>query len=133
MLVQLRNVSSEALNIQTIGRIKRNPYPNLESNTITNKYFLYSNYTEKNKREVLYQIKPEFKDEVFLRGTIDKPSKKTEIELIYKIRMLKDIIKFLNGDDFMEQIKEFNGDNDFINEEEGKLVISAPPRIKNYF
>lgn len=43
MLVQLRNVSSQALNIQTIGRIKRNPYPNLEKNPVTDKYYVYSN------------------------------------------------------------------------------------------
>lgn len=43
MLVQLRNVSSQALNIQTIGRIKRNPYPNLEKNPVTDEYYVYSN------------------------------------------------------------------------------------------
>lgn len=43
MLVQLRKVSSQALNIQTIGRIKRNPYPNLEKNPVTDKYYVYSN------------------------------------------------------------------------------------------
>lgn len=43
VLMQLRNVSSSTLNTQTIGRIKRNPYPGLEQNEITDKYYIYSN------------------------------------------------------------------------------------------
>jgi len=43
MLLQLRNVSSIKLNTQTIGRIKRNPYPNLEKHEVTDKYYVYSN------------------------------------------------------------------------------------------
>lgn len=43
MLLQLRKVCSDKLNIQTIGRIKRNPYPNLIRNSITDKYYIYSN------------------------------------------------------------------------------------------
>ena len=43
MLLQLRNVSSIKLNTHTIGRIKRNPYPNLEKHEVTDKYYVYSN------------------------------------------------------------------------------------------
>lgn len=55
MLVQLRNVSSDTLNVQTIGRIRRNPNPNfpddelmkINPNSISKNYYVYSNY-EKN-------------------------------------------------------------------------------------
>lgn len=43
MLLQLRKVCSEKLNTQTIGRIKRNPYPGLIKNDITDIYYIYSN------------------------------------------------------------------------------------------
>ncbi|MBR0295360.1 MAG: DEAD/DEAH box helicase family protein [Bacilli bacterium] len=43
MLLQLRKVCSEKLNTQTIGRIKRNPYPGLVKNSITDVYYIYSN------------------------------------------------------------------------------------------
>ncbi|MBU4693971.1 hypothetical protein KQ878_03715, partial [Mycoplasma zalophidermidis] len=64
MLVQLRNVSSENLNIQTLGRIKRNPNPNyfvdnddqLFENSIANKYWFYSNFEEKKREWSYYEL-----------------------------------------------------------------------------
>jgi DNA or RNA helicase of superfamily II len=58
MLVQLRNVSSDTLNVQTIGRIRRNPNPSfpddelmkINPNSISKNYYVYSNY-EKSNRE----------------------------------------------------------------------------------
>ncbi len=55
VLLQLRNVSSEILNTQTIGRIKRNPYPNLAKNDITDKYFIYSNAPKIDDDIVIYR------------------------------------------------------------------------------
>ncbi len=46
MLVQLRNVCSQNLNVQTLGRIKRNPYPGLARHEVTDKYYLYSNLAD---------------------------------------------------------------------------------------
>ncbi|QBF34625.1 DEAD/DEAH box helicase [Mycoplasmopsis phocirhinis] len=48
MLVQLRNVSSQNLNIQTIGRIKRNPRPdfNFKQDSTAFKYWIYSNVVD---------------------------------------------------------------------------------------
>ena len=43
MLLQLRKVCSDKLNTQTVGRIKRNPYPGLDKNSITDVYYIYSN------------------------------------------------------------------------------------------
>ena len=68
MLLQLRNVSSKTLNIQTIGRIKRNPYPNLERHPITDDYYVYSNAEEQNCDVKLYtyNVKQKFENETFL-------------------------------------------------------------------
>ena len=67
MLLQLRNVSSASLNIQTIGRIKRNPYPNLEMNPITDKYYIYSNAKDCDKEVKTYnfQVKEKYYKELF--------------------------------------------------------------------
>ena len=40
-LLQLRNVQSETLSLQTLGRIMRNPYPGLEFEKTTSKYYVY--------------------------------------------------------------------------------------------
>jgi type III restriction enzyme len=65
MLLQLRNVSSESLNIQTMGRIMRNPIPTLEKNSITNKYYLYSNYQESTRDIYSYSLKKEYEEVIF--------------------------------------------------------------------
>ena len=76
MLVQLRNVSSTNLNMQTIGRIKRNPYPNLERNDITDDYYIYSNTRDEDIDLITYsyQVKSKFENETFL--SIDITNKK---------------------------------------------------------
>lgn len=79
MLVQIRNVSSSNLNIQTIGRIKRNPYPNLErpyNDVITDNYYIYSNAKEEDYDLMLYnyQVRQKFENETFL--SIDIANKK---------------------------------------------------------
>ena len=80
MLVQLRNVSSQALSIQTVGRIKRNPYPNLEKNEVTDKYYVYSNVEnaqDDNAKWYKSVVKDKHCNEMFL--SIDISNKK-EIE-----------------------------------------------------
>lgn len=71
MLVQLRDVSSETLNIQTIGRIKRNPYPNLVFNEITNKYYVYTDYQERTRALEGYHLKPKFKLQYLYSGNLN--------------------------------------------------------------
>ncbi|UUD35301.1 DEAD/DEAH box helicase family protein [Mycoplasmopsis caviae] len=59
MLVQLRCVSSENLNIQTIGRIKRNPNPTFINNSvesISNNYWIYSSWAENSRKEWSYYV-----------------------------------------------------------------------------
>jgi len=68
MLVQLRNVCSTALSIQTIGRIKRNPYPNLEHNKTTMKYYIHTNEKKALENFTIYEykVKKEFENEPML-------------------------------------------------------------------
>ncbi|WP_121022698.1 DEAD/DEAH box helicase family protein [Helicobacter vulpis] len=62
MLLRLRNVCSSALSIQTLGRIKRNPYPNLKKHPTTDTYYLYENFkTPKDYITYSYQVKESFK------------------------------------------------------------------------
>jgi len=78
MLLQLRNVCSDSLRIQTIGRIKRNPYPKLEKNPVTDKYYLYSNDEKKEDKESCvyeYKVKPNFQQERFAVIKIKKDDK----------------------------------------------------------
>lgn len=64
VLVQLRDVYSEKLNIQTIGRIKRHPYPELENpDPYFDKYWIYSNNNVKENEIGTYYLNPNFKDE----------------------------------------------------------------------
>jgi len=63
MLIQLRNVSSNTLNIQTIGRIKRNPNPNypFPNESIANQYFIYTNNDLKDSNEIVtYKLKKQY-------------------------------------------------------------------------
>lgn len=73
MLLQLRNISSKALNVQTIGRIIRNPMPNLKLNKITDKYYVY---TENNIDDMLsYVLKTEYLNKNFIAGRIREKDK----------------------------------------------------------
>ncbi|AKA49696.1 hypothetical protein VO56_00090 [Mycoplasmopsis gallinacea] len=79
MLVQLRNVSSETLSIQTVGRIKRNPAvkdTNIENWDFKNpafSYYIYS-YSKVPSIELYasFSLKKEYKNTEFISGVIDK-------------------------------------------------------------
>ena len=64
MLIQLRNVSSNTLSIQTIGRIKRNPNPNypFSDESIANQYFIYTNNDIKDSEIVTYRLRDQYMD-----------------------------------------------------------------------
>ncbi len=68
MLVQLRKVSSLTLNTQTLGRIKRNPYPGLTRNEVTDKYYVLSNVKDEDEdvRTYSYRVQKKFAHETFL-------------------------------------------------------------------
>ncbi|WP_348602818.1 DEAD/DEAH box helicase family protein [Mesomycoplasma hyopneumoniae] len=80
MLVQLRNISSSNLSIQTIGRIKRNPCPmyDLRDNSIAREYFIYSNVTPKDKNVLKLFLKEEYKYDKFIWGQIQIPGMPVE-------------------------------------------------------
>ena len=111
MLLQLRNVSSKSLNIQTIGRIMRNPYLNLEKNYITDKYYVWSNYQKPTRDEAFYKLKDKFINEKFYFGRINQNSiKKTNNDKLY----CEDVIKFTESNEFINHLKDFNVLNDVI-------------------
>lgn len=84
MLVQLRNVSSDTLNVQTVGRIRRNPNPSfpddelmkINPNSISKNYYVYSNYEKKNREWSYYILQDKFKQNIddfkFYNGQINR-------------------------------------------------------------
>ncbi|MXR13742.1 hypothetical protein DR085_02525 [Mycoplasma flocculare] len=80
MLVQLRNISSSNLSIQTIGRIKRNPCPtyNLRHNSIAHEYFIYSNVDPEEKNVLKLFLKKEYKNDILISGQIELPGMPVE-------------------------------------------------------
>ena len=135
MLVQLRNVCSEPLNIQTLGRIKRNPYPNLEIHPITNKYYLYSNYEQKSMQHIFYQWNPDITSTVLFKGEINPNHKKIHHQ---NKDYSQDVIEFINSSQFNNQIKDFNIKTDLVwssevyNQNQKKDFIQNAIELKIY-
>ncbi|QNM93469.1 DEAD/DEAH box helicase family protein [Mycoplasma sp. Pen4] len=86
MLVQLRNVSSQNLTIQTLGRIKRNPNPEItNTKSAAFDYYIYSNIDEKFIDRDKLVIKDKIKKEKFKYGFIDtNKSEKIDDNNIYQ-------------------------------------------------
>ncbi len=84
MLVQLRNVSSQTLDQQTIGRIKRNPLSGLIRNAITDKYYIFSNATinpiENNFKIIQYKVKDKFINEELVKIEISKINESQQVK-----------------------------------------------------
>lgn len=105
MLLQLRDVSSEALNIQTLGRIMRNPYPGLERHPVTNKYFVYSNYQKPTRDLANYKLVEKFNEKTFYAGKIETKNKMViEAKDSYK----EGVISFLRSSEFSNIVKDLN-------------------------
>ena len=125
MLLQLRNVCSSNLNIQTVGRIKRNPYPGLELNEITTKYYLYSNQPNEQNDDFSvyeYNVKENFLTEEFASIEIKKDKE------LFNDGILKDKVKiFLENkyNDISVRINETFVDNTY-KEEQKRIVIHSP-------
>lgn len=125
MLLQLRNVCSASLKTQTIGRIKRNPYPNLEKNTITDKYYIYSNDVKPDPDITVYEhkIKDKFKKEQFALIKI----KNKNSDILNKNKVKDEVTKFLesrSNDIYAVYHASFN-QNMYRNLEE-HIVIYSP-------
>ena len=106
MLLQLRNISSEILKIQTIGRIRRNPMPNLDINPITNKYYIYTNHPTSENWHANYKLKKKFVNNISLfQGKIIMDEKsKVYLEDNYK-KKVKDC---LSTSAFIDRIKNLS-------------------------
>ncbi|MDC4183003.1 DEAD/DEAH box helicase family protein [Mycoplasma bradburyae] len=122
MLVQLREIFSDSLNIQTIGRIKRNPNPRykFEKDNIAFKYWIYSNF--KNHGIVNQQrwtLKKPYKQKLFPVGKIDTSNLEKTFN---KAEYIDKITKILsNKDNFLsrqnELINYYKNHNYLIREE----------------
>ena len=108
MLLQLRKVCSDKLTIQTLGRIKRNPMPNLVFNEITNKFYLYSNNPSNTKdiNYYKYELKEPFLDEEF--PIIEITNKSSINKSIFNENKNKEIKKFLvaNKENIIRDLEE---------------------------
>ncbi|MCU4706971.1 DEAD/DEAH box helicase family protein [Mycoplasma sp. CSL7503-lung] len=92
MLVQLRNVYSDSLSIQTLGRIKRNPRPNFnfKDDSIAYQYWVYSNIDnidkiDKERELSSYKLNKESLNDKFYYGEINKEVEKINIDLSEQI------------------------------------------------
>ena len=115
MLLQLRNVSSDTLNIKTIGRIKRNPNPNFEfsNDSIANQYFIYTNNELKTKNIAFYKLREEYikKPIEFKSGKINEDIQKKTLDnskyfdkVIHLLNLNKnEILNFIN----LKYLKEY--------------------------
>ncbi|MGL4343422.1 MAG: DEAD/DEAH box helicase [Metamycoplasmataceae bacterium] len=131
MLLQLRNVSSENLNIQTIGRIMRNPIPTLEKNNTTNKYYLYSNYQKPTREMATYSLKNKFinNEDFFLyAGKINRNS--SEI-LGNNEKFRKDVINYIRSPEFHNLIIDLN-DEEIIFNSLNIQTATVSNKILNY-
>ncbi|MGZ9756746.1 DEAD/DEAH box helicase family protein [Mycoplasma sp. 4423] len=124
MLVQLRNISSSTLPIQTIGRIKRNPVPkkkqNLDSEAL--KYYIYSNVDYEKREAIKLYLKDEYNSEKFVIGQLrnfDIVKQKNQSEYEAKIKEKIDEFNNITIDTFIT-IKE-----EIINEYKNKGYIVA--------
>lgn len=94
MLLQLRMVCSDGLNIQTIGRIKRNCYPNLAKNEITDKYYIYSTAPQDINLTIFNaKVKDKFLNEEFM--SIEITNVKDCSKKVSEQGLKSDLLKYL--------------------------------------
>ena len=102
-LLQLRGVQSPYLTIQTLGRIKRNPYPGLEYNEVTDKYFVYANNWPDEKegaRDIVsYSLDSSFEKKKLKIGRITQ-DEKTRKEIIEEYKST--VRSFIKSDIFIK-------------------------------
>jgi type III restriction enzyme len=125
MLLRLRRVCSKNLDIQTVGRIKRNPYPGLIKKEITDKYYLYSNSKSEQNEDFSvckYKVKEQFMHEEFASIEIKKDK-----QLFDKSIAKREIINYLNNsyNKIKVRINDSFRDNKYRNEQ-SKILITSP-------
>ena len=100
MLLRLRKVRSEALSTQIIGRIRRNPLPNIkdidcQKFNFVNKYYIFSNKEADHKQFIFLSLKKEFKageqNQVYPLDLSDQKEKDQKIKkkIFKKINSIK--------------------------------------------
>ena len=113
-LVQLRSIGPSYITALDLSKIRRNPYPNLEYNEVTDKYFAYFHTTlikedQKDKPDLInYVLEDNFKGKSFQLGKIilDPKSEKAIIDK-YKKR----VFVFIHSDEFRNMISNLDNGN----------------------
>ncbi|TDV24116.1 type III restriction enzyme [Mycoplasmopsis mustelae] len=129
MLVQLRDVSSNNLSVQTIGRIKRNPNPNYEFKDISvaKNYYLYSNIDIKDTEIKSFKLKNKYQDQKFIIGNIETKYKEKIIdENVFSKYWIE---KFKNKAYFNTEVFENMENLNIGKENDNKFIIA---KSKNY-
>ncbi len=70
MLLKIRNISSNTLMRQTIGRIMRNPHPELKNNVMLRKSYIYTNKQLPSREIAYYRLQDKFINEEWPKGEI---------------------------------------------------------------
>ncbi|VEU70292.1 DEAD/DEAH box helicase [Mycoplasmopsis glycophila] len=125
MLVQLRNVSSKTLSIQTVGRIKRNPAvkdtnnENWDSKNPAFSYYIYS-YSKVPSIEhyASFVLKREYKNTEFISGVIDK---KQYYDFKRSIEYQNKILELINTSQIEEKCELLTAEF----KEKGKIVFES--------
>ncbi len=129
MLLQLRNVSSEKLNIQTLGRIMRNPLPSLEENDIACTYYLYSNYQKPSREDAIYSLEEKFKQKKLLYGYVNKESEQLTQDTT---KFKESLIDLFMSSDFKNKVKDIS-EGEVIYGESSYGNAKVLNKIPNYF
>lgn len=134
MLLQLRKVCSDKLNTQTVGRIKRNPYPNLEKNDITDNYYIFSNHDRINDDIIFYRYNVRDKHKTYMFPYLSISNDRV-ISVDNSINDIeKNVSEYIsnNRDFILQEIRNVfvkkNGEDVFINEYyqvNGNIIFSS--------
>lgn len=80
MLLRLRNVQSKTLNVQTVGRIRRNPIQpleNIKEYHFAKKYYIFSNFSDDQKYFMYLKLNNDFKTQKFKQLKLEVLKKET--------------------------------------------------------
>lgn len=115
MLIQLRKVSSTKLSQQTVGRIKRNPDPELKDNKLLREYWIYSNFQQKTREIHRYQLKNKFKDiEIHSIRAVDKSLNENANYIDFIKNKLRNYFNKIKNEFIYELENSFKNNNDAI-------------------
>ncbi|WP_170218541.1 DEAD/DEAH box helicase family protein [Mycoplasmopsis mucosicanis] len=146
MLVQLRNVSSDTLSVQTLGRIKRFPNPEysrkymdkIPEKAISRTYWIYTNLNDVGKTRFTLTLKKQYEKEKFISGSINADKHKEGFNKHgYKAKILDELSKSRIVNEFNKYVEEYKAKNYLVteyittNNSEGGIVSRIKSMVTN--